>query len=222
MLKFRKLVICSLLVGMNLSLAFRENSAVAGLFDFWSPKRKPAAANSADSQRVGQLQGSTRAAAYADNGVPASSVADSQAPSIAAYSPQSVPAESAPLSPLTSTGVVFNDYSTHCLNCGQDDHCQSCLRHCRKNCKQTWYPRTAPYCQPGWGWNQPCWRRTVDTYNCPRPQQISSPPRRENGPEAPAPELPANPRASEDLLETSPDEFRPEPAVVPRESGGRR
>jgi hypothetical protein len=40
---------------------------------------------------------------------------------------------------------------------------------CRKVCHQTYYPRSAPYCLPDWGWNQTCWRRMKDNYNCPRP-----------------------------------------------------
>jgi len=73
-----------------------------------------------------------------------------------------------------------------CFNCGQDDRCQSCERQCRKRCKQTWYPRVAPYCQSGWGWNQPCWRRAQDTTICPSWQTPSA-----TAVPVPAPEEPA-------------------------------
>jgi|GEM_PF-6456682 hypothetical protein len=90
-----------------------------------------------------------------------------------------------------------DDTSCQCMNCGENDHYQHCVQQCRKQCKSTWYPRVAPYCQPGWGWTQPCWRRAEDTYNCPPlpPSPTASPRKPYFVPEAPAteeaPNLPA-------------------------------
>src|SRR5437762_662569 len=64
-----------------------------------------------------------------------------------------------------------DDSSCPSINCGECDHYQRSSQFCRQQCKSTWYPRIAPYCQPGWGWTQPCWRRAEDTYNCPVPAQ---------------------------------------------------
>lgn len=64
-----------------------------------------------------------------------------------------------------------------CFNCGENDHYQHRTRSCRAMCKDTWYPRVAPYCQPSWGYTQPCWRRVADNYNCVRPDWRGSSPK---------------------------------------------
>jgi hypothetical protein len=56
------------------------------------------------------------------------------------------------------------------FNCGANDHYIDCTKFHRRKCGETWYPRVAPYCQPSWGWTQPCWRRATDNYNCLRPE----------------------------------------------------
>ena len=73
------------------------------------------------------------------------------------------------------------------VNCGECDRGQGKVSFCRKLWHQTYYPRSAPYCQPDWGWNQTCWRRMKDNYNCPRPDWHGS------CPEPPAPLLPQTP-----------------------------
>jgi hypothetical protein len=57
--------------------------------------------------------------------------------------------------------------SSPCFNCGDCDHYIRCTQRQRRCCGQTWYPRVAPYCESGWGWTQPCWRRMADNYHCP-------------------------------------------------------
>jgi hypothetical protein len=79
------------------------------------------------------------------------------------------------------------------VNCGECDRHQGRVSFCRKLCHQTYYPRAAPYCMPEWGWNQTCWRRMKDNYNCPRPDFHGS------SPEPPAslpPQTPVMPPAT--------------------------
>lgn len=224
MFKFKNLVICPLFFAINLSLAFSQSQAAAGLFDLRSSKRKAAAAaagkaseSQADAPAIpGQgSAGRVSLASYADDGSPEASVP--APPPASVYHSASIPAY-----PLTSTPFEVADSSCQCVNCGQDDHCQSCVRNCRKKCKQTWYPRVAPYCQPGWGWNQPCWRRTADTYHCPRPQQLTSPRRRVGIPESPAEEAPADAPILDVMPETPADELQTTAPALPRESAARR
>jgi hypothetical protein len=100
-----------------------------------------------------------------------------------------------------------------CFNCGDNDHRQECRRCSNKHFGSTWYPRVAPYCETGWGWTQPCWRRTEDNYNCPK---ILAP--KSSAPSAPAP-APAAPgddsSVSEPVLDGNPV---PEMPPVPRDS----
>lgn len=63
-----------------------------------------------------------------------------------------------------------------CFNCGESDPHQGWLEFHRRQCHQTYYPRSAPYCQTDWGWHQSCWRRMNDNYNCPRPDSRGSMP----------------------------------------------
>ncbi|MBS0261796.1 MAG: hypothetical protein JSS02_07550 [Planctomycetes bacterium] len=119
----------------------------------------------------------------------------------------SVPApEPGPITPIPQSSEVPNGYpeggygesqvcypamrmhrekTFDCFNCGDEDRCQHCVRHNRKKFDSSWYPRVAPYCIAGWGYTQPCWRRTQDNYNCP-PQTMprSSVPARYEDPPA--------------------------------------
>lgn len=222
MFKFRNTTICGLLVALYLWLPFSQPQAAAGIFDRVSPTRKAAAAAEKPSEArtdapyslARNSRGRVSLTSYAEDNNPESPVTTTPNPAI--------PAESFTVIPSTAAPFEMSDNSCHCINCGQDDHCQSCLRHCRKRCKQTWYPRAAPYCQPGWGWNQPCWRRTQDAYNCPRPQQMTAPRRRIGSPESPAAGPPVSAPIYEVIPETSPDDATPEVPEPPRESAGRR
>ena len=106
-----------------------------------------------------------------------------------------------------------------CFNCGEYDHYQRRIRHCRACCKSTWYPRVAPYCQPNWGWTQPCWRRTGDNYACVRPDSRGSMPKPRSRPKA-APEVePALPEPPPLPTSSLPNTTFPTsslPAVPPR------
>ena len=130
-------------------------------------------------------------------------------------------ASSEALHPVSQTPAVTYESSTiagwgydssPCFNCGEFDHYQRRVRWCRdKICKETWYPRVAPYCQPSWGYTQPCWRRVADNYNCVRPDyrgSVPKPRRARAVPALPAEEPPALPEPPE--LPTS---SRPSPAV---------
>jgi hypothetical protein len=200
---FRNNVVSALFLAVNLLLAFSSSQAADGLFDRWTSrtpanrKAAVAAAKSSETHTKAPASptkvstGKVRLAGYDDDGDLQSSGQAAPTTIDQGYPPPSIPAapaESVPVFPVASSPIEVFENSTYCLNCGQDDHCQKCLRNCRKNCKQTWYPRVAPYCQPGWGWNQPCWRRAADTYDCPRPQQLAPPQRRVSVPEAPAEE----------------------------------
>lgn len=79
------------------------------------------------------------------------------------------------------------------VNCGECDRRQGQVSFCRKLCHQTYYPRAAPYCMPEWGWNQTCWRRMKDNYNCPRPDSRASSP---EPPASVAPQTPVMPPAT--------------------------
>ena len=230
----RNMVICALLAAMYLSPELSQSQARAGLFNLRSSKRKAAvdASLSSESHATAPVSRANRSAVkislatFADDGdYPAASVPVfpptlvpvSPPPSIPAY-----PAASVPVSPVASDPIEVVDSSAHCLNCGQDDHCRTYLRLARKQWKQTWYPRAAPYCQAGWGWNQPCWRRTDDTYNCPRPQKLTSPRRRVGIPEAPADEPSMEAPADEAMPDASPDDPVPEAPLQRRENAARR
>jgi hypothetical protein len=95
------------------------------------------------------------------------------------------------------------------FNCGDNDHYLECTRFHRQKCGETWYPRVAPYCRPSWGWTQPCWRRAVDNYNCPRPVALPamSPQSTPRSPESPRTAPPATVLPPE-----SPSEPPPPPA----------
>ena len=101
-----------------------------------------------------------------------------------------------------------------CFNCGSEDGCQGCTKQHARKCGDTWYPRVAPYCAVGWGYTQPCWRRTQDTYNCPKPTIP--------GASTPATPLPMPPKG--DSYSEPPREENPLPDVppLPPETASRR
>jgi hypothetical protein len=214
-----------------------QRHAAAGLIIPRSAKRKAAAAPEQPStiQKITPTSGANGSAVkislatFADDGYSAAPVPESPPALAPDDPPASMPANppaSVPNAVDISAPMQPADESAHCFNCGQDDHCQTCLRKARKCWKQTYYPRTAPYCQPGWGWNQPCWRRTVDTYNCPRPANPNPTPRRRVIPEPPADDEPSMEAPADEMPQTPPDaqddEAVPEAPVVPRESAARR
>ena len=107
------------------------------------------------------------------------------------------------------------------FNCGDNDHYIECTRFHRRKCGETWYPRVAPYCEPHWGWAQPCWRRMTDNYNCPRLQASAPkpPPRKPRAPSLPPatpPMEPEPPPASVDELPESPAAPPPPPPAAAR------
>lgn len=122
----------------------------------------------------------------------AKSTARGQTP---AWQPSGTSAVSAPTYYESAPPSGWGGYdSSACFNCGDCDHCIWYTQTLRRKCGSTWYPRVAPYCQAGWGWTQPCWRRMADNYNCPRPEGPVSKPRSASPPPVPAAEpLPAIP-----------------------------
>ncbi len=153
MLNSRDLVIGTLLGAIVVSLSGSESKA--GFFDFFSPRRPAATTRRAQSPDPAFSAPGTPVPVYHQTG---------NAYGVTSYDS------------CGPTGWGYD--SSPCFNCGELDHDQKCLRNFRKKWGQTWYPRVSPYCQSGWGWTQPCWRRMSDNYNCPRPEApapISSP-----------------------------------------------
>lgn len=170
MLKSRDLVICSVLAALGLTLS--ASDAPAGMFDFLRPKRPAAISTTALAMRG---QSPTTAWSSSDgNGFADSSDSD--------WGYDSSPCMKC--RKKHGKKCCWGHGCSPCFNCGDDDHCIWCLRCHRAKCHQTWYPRLAPYCQNGWGWTQPCWRRMPDNYCCPpreeyataRPQPAVTPP----------------------------------------------
>ena len=191
MLNSRDMLICALLAAAGLSLATTE--ARADLFDFLRPKREVVVA------RAQSPDGGYGAAAY-------------QRPR-GGWQPQTFTNNQnapVPMAPRASDANVPSGWgndaaspvslgSSELSGAGLDVNCGECDRHqgrvsfCRKLCHQTYYPRAAPYCMPEWGWNQTCWRRMKDNYNCPRPDFHGSTPE----PRLPlAPQIPVLPPAT--------------------------
>lgn len=193
-----------LLLTVILTAQVRE--ARAGLFD-WKPwQRKPVAEQTkvdADRPQAKSPKPSriTQASASEAAFVAAEDVPDAQP--VEVVTDTSMPAVCDTDRPEPAMKMCC-EKTFCCFNCGQDDQCQTCERHCRKKCHQTWYPRVAPYCQSGWGFTQPCWRRAQDCSYCPPAQFPSASPL-----PAPALEGPAN-------------EPLPPAAARPRESASRR
>lgn len=184
MLKSRELVVYSLLAAMGLSFPVRESQA--RLFDFSSPKRPATVAR----------RGQSPDPAFSGSGPPIWQPEGEYAPLFHNEDDCHLPTgwgyDSSPCYWPKSQGVF--GCRTWCggpvpgsFNCGSNDHYIDCTKFHLRKCGQTWYPRMAPYCQPGWGWTQPCWRRPPDNYNCQRPEapQKKSPQRASEPPVAP-------------------------------------
>jgi hypothetical protein len=198
------LAICALLAAGCISQLVSQSQAA--LFDFLRPKRAAATDDRRDPPRGAPSQAAVRQAAYWQQ--PGSSSAVTQATFFDSGAQTGWGHDSSPCSDsgcnngcckgfLHSLFCCGNcDTTSDCFNCGECDHCICTTRHHRRKCNQTWYPRLAPYCEQGWGWTQPCWRRMDDNYNCPRPAVISTKPqpRTYSPPPAPAAEtLPTPP-----------------------------
>jgi hypothetical protein len=143
--------------------------ASAGVFDFL----RPAAADSI-------VRAQSPAGMYATS------------PATPAYQPADGSA------PASGGGPGWGYSPSACFNCGECDPHQGWVEFQRRQCHQTYYPRSAPYCQPDWGWHQSCWRRMNDNYNCPRPDSRGSAPSARTPPTPSVPVMPpaANPPAS--------------------------
>ncbi len=150
----RKLFWTGLLAACGLTLAPLE--ARAGLFDFLRPK------TTKDSAAV--ARGQTPDPRYAQ--YPAPNAWQPPAGDPAGPFPQD--------DPNAVNGWGYE--SSPCYNCGEMDRHQTWIQHWRKKCHQTYYPRSAPYCRPDWGWYQSCWRRMPDNYTCQRPDYHGSTP----------------------------------------------
>ena len=137
MLKTRDMVIGAALAAMLCSLSVRPSRA--DLLDFLRPKR--ATTTTTRGQSPGRSSERNPAVTPVSYSEPEYS--DSMLPSGWGYD------------------------SSPCFNCGNCDHHIWCTQKQRRRCGETWYPRLAPYCQAGWGWTQPCWRRMADNYHCP-------------------------------------------------------
>lgn len=157
MLKSRDSVICSLLAA-GLSLAAVESRA--DVFDFLRPKR---AAVVARAQAPG---GSYGAPAYSPRSLWQPQPAANGQGASAANAQNGLGYDAAPSDNYASS---YDTDGGPTVNCGECDRYQGRVSFYRKLCHQTYYPRSAPYCMPDWGWNQTCWRRMKDNYNCPRP-----------------------------------------------------
>ena len=199
----RKLPVSLLTVIVMLGLS----EARAGLFD-WKPfQRKPPATQTkltaSRSNRVIQAGGFEP-------------IAESAGPSPTTALYEDVPTAGYDASDRPDPAMKMPCEKTfRCFNCGEEDRCQTGERRCRKKCNQTWYPRVAPYCQSGWGYTQPTWRRTEDTNSWQPPQPAATP--WHAPPVGPVPAL--EPGDSETLPEAP---APPEVPAVPRETSSRR
>jgi hypothetical protein len=210
--KTRDLAVCALLVAGCVSQLVSQSHAA--LFDFLRPRRA-ATTDRRDPPNDNASQAAVRRAAlWRDSGTSAGASAVTQATFFDSGAPTGWGYDSSPCSDSECSNSCCKGFlhslfccdccasPSDCFNCGEYDHCIPCTRHHRRKCNQTWYPRLAPYCEPNWGWTQPCWRRMDDNYNCPpRPQSNSMRPQRAT------PQPPAAPSA-EPLPE-------PEPPAVP-------
>lgn len=177
MLKFKNIIPSMLIAALLVPLV--ASTSFAGLFDWFRPER--AAARRGQSPETEQ------------SGVAPSMSAAQPAGSYA--SPQSVAYESG-----LPSGWGYD--SSPCFDCGSGDRCQSWTRCCRKTCGSTYYPRFAPYCQAGWGYNETCWRRMADCNRCPQAAAMTPVPQppQPDGPaaiyESPLPKAPPEPPGS--------------------------
>ncbi len=183
MLRSREWVIYSLLAVMGLSLPVRESAA--GWFAFSKSKGPVTAANrgqspdpndSGSGAPAGQLGSSAEVPQeYYDNTQVPPGYADESSPCFSPRSQGLFGSRCGPRHCCNSADCCSccNCYDgTGRFNCGDNDHYIDCTKFHRRKCGETWYPRVAPYCRPSWGWTQPCWRRALDNYNCPRPVAV--------------------------------------------------
>lgn len=153
-------MICTFLAAAGLSLAAAESRA--DLFDFLRPKRATAVsrAQSPDGRTFG-------AGTYSSRNL--------WQPQQSAMTQNTQGASTGGI-PATTVPSGWGYDAAPEINCGECDRHQGRVSFCRKICHETYYPRSAPYCMPDWGWNQTCWRRMKDNYNCPRPDYHASTP----------------------------------------------
>lgn len=190
MLNSRDQVICALLAAAGLSLAAAESRA--DLFEFLRPNRAAVVA------RAQSPDGGYGAAAYRPRGgwqpqplTMSQNAPEALAPRVSDTTVQSGWGNDA--APGVNYGPSDFSGGVPDINCGECDRHQGRVSHWRKMCHQTYYPRMAPYCMPEWGWNQTCWRRMKDNYNCPRPDCHASTPE----PRSPlSPQIPVIPPAT--------------------------
>ncbi len=202
MLKSWNSLICAALASAGLALAAAE--ARAGLFDFLKPKREAAAvrAQSPEGRTFG-------AGTYSQ-----SNLWQPQSSSVAGGAQSSWAYDAAPGGNYASYDFGGGGAT---VNCGECDPHQGRVSFCRKLSHQTYYPRSAPYCAPDWGWNQTCWRRIKDNYNCPRPDSRGSCP---EPPTALPPQTPVMPPTTTYL--PPPPNFANRPVSSQRVSYGQR
>jgi len=164
---------------------FSSDNVQAGLFDFLRPKRPATTTARGQSPAEPRTNTFTVMPVEHHNPVVTAGAQYSSPPSWWEPVPAAVASTNASPSPTTFTSPsTFTAPSTYdagydsdnCFNCGEYDHCIWCTRLHRCKCGQTWYPRMAPYCLPGWGWTQPGWRRMVEEGQTLKPQSSSPPP----------------------------------------------
>jgi hypothetical protein len=218
-LKTREWLIFALLAAVGLSYAVGESQA--GLFDLFSTKSKTSATNRAQSPDPGYEVETASPPPWMPreyDGV--SQVGPVYQQADGSYAPIDFgECDSSPCFWPCSQGVF--GCRTWCkgplpgsFNCGDNDHFIECTRFHRRKCGETWYPRLAPYCEPHWGWTQPCWRRMTDNYNCPS-QQASAPkppPKKPHAPSSPPAMPPTEPEPPPASVEDLPES----PAALPR------
>jgi hypothetical protein len=171
--------------------SFSTGNVQAGLFDFLRPKRPSAPTVRGQSPAEPRTNTFTVTPVEHHNPVATASAQYSSPPSWwepapsassathASASTYASPSPSTVTSPSTFTAAPTYDAgyeSDSCFNCGEYDHCIWSTRLHRCKCGQTWYPRMAPYCLPGWGWTQPGWRRMVEEGQSLKAPSSSPPP----------------------------------------------
>jgi len=147
MLKSTNFIVGAIVTLSSLSLG--ADPTLAGVFDFLHP---------ASTDQVSRAQS------------PVGGYAISPAPTT--WQPGA--GYSTPPAAASDSGPGWGHSPAACFNCGECDPHQGWLEFHRRQCHQTYYPRSAPYCQTDWGWHQSCWRRMNDNYNCQRPDSRGS------------------------------------------------
>ena len=174
-------IICTLLAAAGLSLTAGETRA--DLFDFLRPKKSAVVsrAQSPDGRSYGTGSlgtGSFGTGTYSPRNLwqPQSGGANQNMPNAAASGAGAQSGWGYEAVPSGNYGSYDFGGGGPTVNCGECDRHQGRVSFCRKLNHQTYYPRSAPYCAADWGWNQTCWRRMKDNYNCPRPDYHGSSP----------------------------------------------